>query len=150
MSPGFVTTLPIEVEARIRVHSIGACRSTGPALEDGSNQYAFALNSGGAIVVLEGKGETQVDFDIDAGGDFHVFRIISPASSNTFFFYRDDVLLFTGAARTVPENRWRFGDIAWGTDCDADVDWDYVVFRQDGDVVPTIPTSWAGVKAMYR
>ncbi len=149
-SPGFVPTLPIEIEARIRVNSISVGRSTGPALTDGSHQYSFFLNASGAIVVEEGAAETQVDFDIDEGGDFHVFRITSPANSNAILFYRDDVLLFTGSAYAIPENQWSFGDGAWGAQEDANVDWDYVIFRQEADSVPTSRASWARIKALYR
>ena len=70
-------------------------------------------------------------------GNFHTYRLESPANSAAFAFFVDGVQQFagTGVAAAASFNGFEWGDGASAPGNGADVDWDFVYFRE----VPAIP-----------
>lgn len=130
-SAGFDASRELTIEARLRVIAITAHRNTGFWVRDGATYHGMSLFDSGAVLYQE-SGEVEFYFDVDVGGDFHTYRLESQANDPEYRVYQDDVLVGSvSSGPPVSENRWSFGDGSWGTENDAEVDWDYIRFLEE-------------------
>ena len=148
--PAIDASLPLIIEARLRVLSITTGYSSGFWVFDGTFRYSVVLGFFGARLYHDnGPGYVDIPFSMDEGGAFHTFRLESEAGTSAYSFYRDNVLMFAGTAPADSRDAlWQFGDGGWDAVRNADINWDYVRFIQPAPTTPVPALSPFGITAL--
>jgi hypothetical protein len=145
---GFDSTLPLTVEARLRVIA-----TTGPFavtldVRDGAHRRGISIGAGGLLINFGAASVAVPGLDISA---FHVYTISSAGNSDQMTVHIDDTLVFSGQALASTENGAQWGDVSsvFSVGHGAQAEWDYVRIVNTRPLAVG-PASWSGVKELYR
>ena len=98
---------------------------TSVGFAGGGRQYEFGLINGGLTTFTGGSYQTVVPMDTTDA--LHTYRLLGTAASPSYQLFVDDVLRYTGTARSTAASFFQFGD-ATTTGGNGTADWDFVRF----------------------